>query len=55
MYIMYICFIYVKHRHRQQCGDGQREGGQGSEEAGRVEGKGDICNGVDSKNKDKYF
>ena len=41
--------ICTTHRHRQQCGDSQREGGQGlgkGEQRGRQRGNGDICHSV---------
>ena len=40
------------HRHRQQCGDGQREGG-GWVEVGKGGGNGDICGSINNKNKEK--
>ena len=42
----------VNHRHRQQCGDGQREGGAGAA-GGKGRGDGGICNSVNNKNKIK--
>ena len=44
--------------HRQQCGDGQREGGWGLGGSGQRRGagsgqSGDICNSVNNKNKGK--
>ena len=43
----------IIHGHRQQCGDGQREGGGGWRGRGpRVE-NGDIYNSVNNKNKFK--
>ena len=48
--------ICITHRHRQWCGDGQREGEWGWVEVGKGAGKnGDICNSVDDKNKEKKF
>ena len=43
----------MTHRHRQQCGDGQREVGEGMGGVGQRGGTGDICNSVDNKNKVK--
>ena len=36
--------------HRQQCGDGQREGGAGG--GGQRGGDTDICNSVNNRNKE---
>ena len=50
--------ICITCRHRQQFGDGQR-GGQGEVGGGEMGGgwqkgeNGDICNGVNNKNKEK--
>ena len=44
----------MAHRHKQCCGDGQREGGWGLGRDGRrVEGagNGDTCNSANNKNK----
>ena len=46
-------WISMTHRHRQQCGDGQREGRWGLAEGGPIRGNGDICNSANNKNKVK--
>ena len=46
--------ICVAHRHKQQCGDGQREGwGRGWVEVGKGGENGDVCNSVNNKIKVK--
>ena len=45
--------IYISHRHKQQCGGSQREGGPGLGVGGQKRGNGDICNSVNNKNKVK--
>ena len=54
---MIICkeHVCVTHRHRQQCGGGQREGGQALGTGGQKGGSGDICTSVNNKNKNKKF
>ena len=50
--------VCVTHRHRQQCGDGQREGGMvglGGGEPRMGWGHGDICSSVNNKNKKCVF
>ena len=42
--------ICMTHRHRQQCGDGQRAGGGGQRQG---VGNGDTCNSANNKNKVK--
>ena len=46
----HICII---RGHRQQCGDSQREVGQGLRGGGQSGGW-DICNNINNKNKDKH-
>ena len=45
--------ICTTHRHRQQCGDGQKEGGAGLGGVRRSGGNVDICYSVNNKNKVK--
>ena len=45
--------ICITCRHRQECGDGQREGGPGIDGGRQSAGYGDICNCVNNKNKRK--
>ena len=51
--------IFITHRHRPQCGDGQRGGWEAKvgQEMGKQGEKGDICNSVNNKNelKIKYL
>ena len=46
--------ICMTHGHRQQCGNSQREGGQGLGGGGQRRGNGDICNSVNSEHKEKH-
>lgn len=45
--------LCTAHGHTQLCGDGQREGERGQERWPRGVGNGDICSGVNNKNKVK--
>ena len=45
--------VRITCRHRQQCGDGQREGGRGLGGFGKRKG-GDICNSIKNKNLKNY-
>ena len=42
--------ICITHRHRQQCGDGQRKGELEAGGGAKWGGYGDICNNVNNKN-----
>ena len=47
-------YIHITHRHRQQCGDGQREGGHKVGEEVAKRGKnGDTSNSVNNKKRKK--
>ena len=45
--------IRMTHGHRQQCGGGQREGGEGWVEVGKGGENADICHRVNNKNEVK--
>lgn len=44
---------WISHRHRLQCGDGQRKWVQGLSGCGQRLVDGDICNRVNNKKKEK--
>ena len=44
----------ISHRHRQQCGNSQKEKSRSWCRWAR-EGNGDICNSVNGKNKEQYY
>lgn len=41
--------IHIAHGHRQQCGEGQRDGRRDLGTEGMRVGNGDICNNVNNK------
>ena len=43
------------HRHRQQCGVGQKEGEAGLGEVGKEGENGGICNSVNNESKEKIY
>lgn len=43
----------MTHRHQQECGNGQREGGGDWLEVGKGGGNGNIRNSVNNKDKEK--
>ena len=43
--------LCITHRHRRECGHGQREGGSGRGGGGQRGENGKICNSVNNKNK----
>ena len=44
---------YITHSRRQQCGDGQREGGWGLGGGRQRGGHGDLGNSINDKSKEK--